>query len=303
MVGSDVKNPGDRELIALDPRFSTRWAQHDYPAPVARWHHHPEYEIHLIRHGTGRYIVGDAVGTFGSGHLALVGPDVPHNWVGDVEPGERLVNRDVVLQFHDAWVRGCQTLIPELAELDTMLANSIRGIEFGGDTAVRGAAALERIGHSSGSGRAAETFSLLHILASAPEHERRYLATPWMPTLSGYESLKVVNDSLEYILENITGQVRLSVAARISGMSDSSFSRYFKNASGQTFSAMVRRLRIARACKLLESTDEPVSRVAHEVGYDNLSNFNRQFLVDQGRTPSEHRALSKVQVMGSYSYG
>lgn len=53
-----------RELVRALPGQSVRWAEHDYPAPIARWNYHPEYEIHLIRRGTGTYLIGDRVGTF-----------------------------------------------------------------------------------------------------------------------------------------------------------------------------------------------------------------------------------------------
>ena len=80
----------NREVIPEDPNHSVRWHQHDYPSPVARWNYHPEYELHLIRKGTGKFIVGDHIGTFEAGHLALVGSGLPHDWVSDLEPGEVL---------------------------------------------------------------------------------------------------------------------------------------------------------------------------------------------------------------------
>jgi AraC-like DNA-binding protein len=49
------------------------------------------------------------------------------------------------------------------------------------------------------------------------------------------------------------------------------------------------RLRIAQACRLLVSTDLKVPRICDEVGYTNLSNFNRQFLTETGVTPREYR--------------
>ena len=54
----------NREVIPPDPNHSVRWHQHSYPSPVARWNYHPEYEIHLIRKGTGKFIVGYHIGTF-----------------------------------------------------------------------------------------------------------------------------------------------------------------------------------------------------------------------------------------------
>nr|WP_231979844.1 AraC family ligand binding domain-containing protein [Tessaracoccus coleopterorum] len=66
-----------------------RWHEHAYPHPLARWHTHPEVEIHLIRAGTGLAFVGDHVGRFEAGHLALVGSHLPHNWISDLSPGSR----------------------------------------------------------------------------------------------------------------------------------------------------------------------------------------------------------------------
>lgn len=48
-----------RELVPTMPGTSARWHMHDYPGPYCRWHYHPEFEIHLIQHGTGRSIVGN----------------------------------------------------------------------------------------------------------------------------------------------------------------------------------------------------------------------------------------------------
>jgi AraC-like DNA-binding protein len=278
-----------REVIPQDPRFSTRWHQHDYPSPLARWNFHPEYEVHLVREGTGRYIVGDTIGRFEAGQLVLVGPDVPHDWISDLDPGQVLEGRDVVLQFHDQWVRRCQAAMPELVDLDVLLANSTRGIEFSGRTAEEGAEQLQAIGRESGTARVTRTLSLLDTLARAPEHEVHYLANEWVPTLSDPRVMDDVGRTLDYVFTHLTSDVRLSVAADMVGMSPSAFSRYFKEASGHTFSDMVRRLRLAHACKLLDTTSLPVTDVATASGYRNLSNFNRQFLSELGLTPREYR--------------
>ncbi|OFI36521.1 hypothetical protein BIU82_13575 [Arthrobacter sp. SW1] len=305
------KDAADLEVIPQDPRYSTRWHRHDYPSPLARWNFHPEYELHLITSTSGRYIVGDSVGRFGPGQLVLVGPEVPHDWIsdfaagrsggraggglaghpdgGDPGGGEVAVGRDVVLQFHDRWIRACQGLLPELRSLDTLLAASVRGIEFLGDTAVEGARLLTSLGAAEGAGRVARTFELLHLLADAPAAECRSLSAPWNPATRDARAQDVVGAALDYIFANLLGDVRLSVAARTAGMSDSAFSRYFKTASGQTFSDMVRRLRLAHACTLLDTSELSVADVAQASGYRNLSNFNRQFREEYGCTPLAYR--------------
>nr|WP_275889342.1 AraC family transcriptional regulator [Nakamurella flavida] len=82
----------------------------------------------------------------------------------------------------------------------------------------------------------------------------------------------------------------MAEAARLAGMSAPTFSRFFQRASGRTFSEMVRMLRVARARVLLEESDAPVSAICYDVGFGNLSNFNRQFLREVGVTPRAYRA-------------
>ncbi|TFD52258.1 AraC family transcriptional regulator [Cryobacterium frigoriphilum] len=279
-----------REVIPLDPRFSARWHAHDYPGPFARWNYHPEYEIHYARRRSGRYIVGDSVGLFDAGQLVLIGPNVPHDWITDLAAGESISQSDLVFQFRQEWLTQCEAAMPEAGALQALWRRSLSGIEFTGDAARRGIASLEAIGPAVGADRLAHIFSLFGALSTAPAHETRTLARQWVPPVHDPLAAEIVGRSLDYILENISGTVRLGTAATLAGMSESAFSRYFTRSSGQNFTALVRKLRLAHAAKLLQQTGDPVARIALAVGYENLSNFNRQFLRELGETPTQYRA-------------
>ena len=41
-------------------------------------------------------MAGNAVVPYEAGQVALIGSNLPHNWVSDIAPGERLRQRDVV---------------------------------------------------------------------------------------------------------------------------------------------------------------------------------------------------------------
>jgi AraC-like DNA-binding protein len=279
----------NREVIPEDPNHSVRWHEHDYPSPVARWNYHPEYELHLIRKGTGKFIVGDHIGTFEAGHLALVGSGLPHDWVSDLEPGEVLQGRDALIQFDGKWVEHAASIMPEMAEVKPLLEQSSRGIEFLGRSASAAAASLEAMGTSTGLERLHHLFDVFAILARAPQEERRYLADEWFrPQLDG-QGAAVVDIVLEYVFGNHAGSVRMSEAAALVGMSEPTFSKYFKRATGQNFSDLVRKLRLAHARRLLERSDKSVSDICYEVGFTNLSNFNRHFRNDAGETPRDYR--------------
>lgn len=279
----------NREIIPPDPNHSVRWHEHDYPSPVARWNYHPEYEIHLIRKGTGKFIVGDHIGTFEAGHVSIVGSGLPHDWVSDLEPGEVLENRDVVIQFDGKWVERASSLVPEMAEVKPLLEQSARGIEFLGESAKSAAASMEAMGTSTGLERLQHLMELFSTLTRAPQDERRYLADEWFrPQLDG-QAAAVVDIVLEYVFSNHAGIIKMSDAAALVGMSEPTFSKYFKRATGQNFSDLTRKLRLAHARRLLERSDKPISEICYEVGFSNLSNFNRHFLNDAGETPRKYR--------------
>jgi AraC-like DNA-binding protein/mannose-6-phosphate isomerase-like protein (cupin superfamily) len=278
-----------REVIPFDPAHSFRWHEHDYPSPIARWNYHPEYEIHLIRSGSGRFIVGDHIGTFEAGQVTLIGSGLPHDWVSEVEPGEVITARDAVLQFDGRWVEQCIAVIPELSDAKALLAQSARGIHFSGATAAAAAPLIEAIGATVGVERVANFFALLSVLARSPTTERTLLAGEWFSPILDRLSAAMVDITLEYVFANHAGDIRMSEAARLVGISEPAFSKQFKKWTGQTFTDMVRKLRIARARYLLEQSDDPVSKICFEVGFTNLSNFNRRFMAEMGTTPTAYR--------------
>ncbi len=286
----------NREVVPPDPDHSARWVEHDYPSPVARWNYHPEYEVHLIRKGTGKFIVGDHIGTFEAGHVSLIGSGLPHDWVSDLEPGEVLENRDAVIQFDAKWVDQTAALVPELAAVKPLLEASARGIEFLGGTAERAAGAIEAMGASTGLERLRNFLELFTVLARAPQEEQRYLADEWFrPQLDG-QAAAVVDIVLEYVFANHSGTVKMSEAAALVGMPEPTFSKYFRRATGQNFSDLVRKLRLAHARRLLEHSDKAISEICYDVGFSNLSNFNRHFLKDAGETPRRYRQRTQASM-------
>ena len=156
-----------RELVPATPGASARWHVHDYPGVYCRWNYHPEYEVHLIQHGTGRSIVGDHIGRFRPGHLVLVGSNLPHHWISDLDPGEHITDRDVVFQFHPQWFHDCQELMPELAAAKSLLNRAARGIEFTGTSAATAADELIAIGHTE------RAYGLQHILPCSSSSMKR----------------------------------------------------------------------------------------------------------------------------------
>lgn len=293
-----------REVIPIEPGSSFRFYLHDDPHPYISWGYHPEYEVHLIVNTSGRYVIGDVIDAFDPGHLVIVGPNLPHHWISELARGETAPNAHAVLHFGDPWIRACQSAMPELHSLDTLLRRSEHGLEFAGETARLGAAAMTAIADATeGMERLVRVIELLRILATAPPTEQRTIVREWAPRPDDPAAARLVGNAIDYILENLSADVRLSEAAYRAAMSESAFSRYFKSASGSTFTDMVRQLRLTRARWLLERTDERIASIASTVGYSNLSNFNRQFLRAYGMTPREYRRAGASGAPGDDGHG
>ncbi|MGX5850607.1 AraC family transcriptional regulator [Mesorhizobium sp. PL10] len=305
MTGPDdrrVETPKRRcapNLSAARPKFeqiltpeghSFIWRIDDYPWARSVWNFHPEYEIHLIRKSAGTAFVGDYIGEFLPGQLTVIGGGLPHDWISHIEQGETISGRDVVLQFDPERLRQASPYFPEINGLAAFLLTAKRGILFKGNAAHLGGEMLEAIGSASGMLRLTRFFELLNFLANAESFE--VLSSPDFFPDNDPAALDKMQKSIRYIHEHFTGNVYVPEVAGLVNMSESTFSRFFKKNSGRSFTDYVTSLRVGRACRLLSETAKPIAEICFEVGYSNLSNFNRIFLNQVGKTPSAYRKLA-----------
>lgn len=73
------------------------------------------------------------------------------------------------------------------------------------------------------------------------------------------------------------------------GYSESHFMRWFREATGFSFSGYLIRYRLEKAAYALRNSSDTVLQIAEQTGFDNLSNFNRLFRKKFGTTPSRFR--------------
>jgi AraC-like DNA-binding protein len=283
------------EILPSNAYQSFRCFMHDYPTHGARYCVHVEYEIHLIRKGSGHYKIGEKVGKFKAGQVSIIGSRVPHDWVSDLRKNQIIRDRDVVIQFSREWLEKAGQSIPELSDFQQLLDQAQRAIIFQGKCSEEAQEVLDSIALFSGIEQVMKLMEVLLIMSRAPENEREYVLQDPYQTESGPVARLVAEKGVSYIFKNIDKKIRLADAAKLSFMSESQFSRIFKEASGLNFSEMIRKLRIEHGCKLLGSKDLSIATISRECGFSNLSNFNRQFLREMGITPREFRGLSQKQ--------
>lgn len=278
----------DYEVIVCAPSESFRWNVHDYPHHLAKWHYHPEYELHLIQSTSGRMMIGDYVGPFNPGCLVLTGPNLPHNWVSDIGPQDRAPDRDMLIQFTPEFGAALTGHFAELKDVGQVLEDSVYGIEFNGAACSHGARLLRDIGGASGPRRLMLFLELMDLLSRAPQ-DRRILSR-YAPALGMHTAISNrLQTAITHIYANYTSDVHLDDVARLVHMEESTFSRFFKKQTGHTFSRFVNQLRVHHACRLLVNTDRSITDICFDAGFNNTANFNRQFAAICRETPSSYR--------------
>ncbi len=113
-----------------------------------------------------------------------------------------------------------------------------------------------------------------------------------MEGVSKGTSYKIVENARRY-LERNGWNVSLEDLSRELGINPSYFSRMFREISGMTFVAYRTELRMKRAEELLVNLEKPVSAVAMEIGYSDVTHFIRVFKRYAGQSPSEYRKDNK----------
>jgi transcriptional regulator GlxA family with amidase domain len=93
----------------------------------------------------------------------------------------------------------------------------------------------------------------------------------------------------EWIATNYRERAPVNAMIQLSGLPERSFKRRFQQATGLSPLQYVHTLRIEEAKQMLESGDEPVERIADEVGYEDAGFFSRLFQRNVGLTPAQYR--------------
>lgn len=275
-----------------------RCLDHGFPTPLARWHCHDEYELHMITATSGKAFVGDWIGPFEPGHVVLCGPRLPHNWISLDLPEEGVAQRDLVIQFQHAPIEKACQLIPELSEVLPLLERSRHGIEFIGFPH-SGQEQWHKVKVAKGLRRLTAFLEFMTELTRWSDY--RLLSSVQIQGPDNDAELEQINAIVNRITENVAQSLTAADVAADLGMSESRFSRFFRRATGNTYTDFVNQVRINRACQLLMSTDRYVTNICYDVGFNNIANFNRRFRELKGVTPSEFRRQAESRFGDSSS--
>ena len=97
------------------------------------------------------------------------------------------------------------------------------------------------------------------------------------------------NKAYQYINKHFKEKVTLGDVAKYAGLTPAALCRRFKQISGKSLFDYLSEVRIEFSYKLLAESTLPISMVAQEAGFQNVSHFNRVFKKLSGVTPKEYK--------------
>lgn len=125
-------------------------------------------------------------------------------------------------------------------------------------------------------------FSLFFALYTGYADQKR--------TASARKNIEKLKSVIKYVELNYASPMTVAQMADLAGFSESHFMKFFKNTMGIPFTSYLNSYRLTMAGRLLLQSDDTILSIAAEVGFENLSYFNRAFKKQYGMTPSAYRS-------------
>lgn len=234
------------------------------------------YLIHVVVRGSGTYYYRGKTLSVRAGQIFLIFPEMTTTYIADRED-----------PWEYGWVGFSGYRVPEL----------LREIGFSEETPVLDVrnpdflmSIILRMMEAQKMTLSDELFRTAELLrffgglieghASEPSLERVY---------SGETYAQV---ALRYLNDNYMYKIRIADLAATIGVARSYLSRVFLQEYHESPQKYLQRLRLEKACAMLESGSLGIAEIATRVGYDDYSSFTKMFHEKVGMTPTEYRNVS-----------
>ena len=259
-------------------------------------HTHPEIQITYVIESKGTLVAGDHIGTFSPDRLYVMGPDLPHVFKNDPEyfAGIGLRAHSISIFLLQEIIGSSFAQLPETGGLKDFIQGTHRGLVYGEKSAKALKPYVDAVFSTEGLKRLIALLVLLDKLSETPDYT--YLSGDISRIKFNEKDGRRMDAVYRFSLNESHRPISIEEVAAIASMTPSSFCRFFKKRTRKSYIAFLSEIRIGNACMLLQSSDMPVSEISYMCGFINLSNFNRQFRIHKGISPSKFRKDSRTNI-------
>lgn len=252
------------------------------------WHFHPEIELVYVNKGKGKRHIGNHISYFNNSQLVLIGSNLPHMGYLD-----RLTTNgsETLIQFLPDFLGKDFFKIPEMAPIDALFERAKSGIRFNIDIKKRIGAKIEALVDLEGAKRITSFIEILNDLATTDDYT--LLNADGFAFETTHQDSNKIELVYKHINENFKEHISLDEIASLVSMTVPAFCRYFKKATGKTFTNIVNEYRVVHATKLLAESTMSIADICFECGFNNFSHFNKLFKKFTGKSASVYRSEMK----------
>lgn len=251
-------------------------------------HCHAEYELNFTEHAAGvRRIVGDSEEVIGDYDLVLItGKELEHVWEQHECHSPDI--REVTIQFSPEFLSGGLIHKNQFDSIRRMLERARCGLAFPMEAVLKVYNWLDSLAsETQGFYSVIKFFSILYELSLFGD--ARVLSSSSFAKIENFSDSRRVQKVERYIAGHYQEEIRLADLADLAGMTPVAFSRFFHLRTGKTLSDYIVDIRLGFASRLLVDSSRTVAEICYDCGFNNLSNFNRQFRRKKGCSPTQFR--------------
>ncbi|NDW11130.1 AraC family transcriptional regulator [Dysgonomonas sp. 520] len=259
--------------------------KNEFTFPV---HVHAEFELNFVENGAGaKRVVGDSIEIIEDLDLALIaGSNLEHGWLNHHCESKEI--KEITIQFHSDLMDIHLLQKNQFKSVKQMFEKAASGITFSKETILKIKDRLYSLASEpEGAHSVFKLFGILYDL-SRSNSIRELSSRAFNKNMHNYDSRRI-ESAYNYMLENYEKDINLPEVAKLIGLTETAFCRFFKQKTGRTFVESLIDIRINHAVRMLVDSTYNVSQICHLCGFNNLSNFNRIFKKRKGCTPSEFR--------------
>jgi AraC-like DNA-binding protein len=242
----------------------------------------------VILQSAGTRFIGDSIEKFEQGEIVLIGKNLPHMWLNDevyFNDDSTLQAEAVAIHFNKEFLGADFFDVPEMKPISDLLDRAGRGIKF----TYLNNDLTDKIKKLIDYDPTTRIFKTIEVLYALSKHERYQLlgSNSFVSSFQKTENRRM-DKIYAYVFENFNEGISASDVAKIADMNKSAFSRFFKKVYRKPFTRYLNEIKVGYACKLLLEKQESITTIAYLSGFNNISNFNRQFKTIQGKSPSSY---------------
>jgi len=258
--------------------------------PIRGMHVHAGLEVGFCHDGVGFLMAEDKVFTFKASDVCVVSQAETHG----LRARRNTRSTWSFIHFDPAMVVSARSDFPPLLRTAELAGPDFPNV-LPGEDHPRIIRIIELLLDELGQERPGRTAAASGLLCSLLVHLHRLPEVCGIHTSRTPDAVERVAPAMRWMEAHYDQDVGIAELACLCHVSESHFRKLFREVMGVSALRYLTNIRLHMGAHRLRTTRKTILQIAYEVGYANVSSFNRHFKRFFGRTPRQWRAEVNTQ--------